>query len=191
MNANIQKEQTFFESHLTCNSIQHSVGSPVFKAASSHASGGLAFRHYKNLPLMLDGSSFCGTQELFFLICFDRPFVLPLLCQCRPHEEIWKPPLPLSPPPHSFCPYVTTCPGPSRAPFIRGLLIWGPCHFQCPSSSHQISIRALLLHHERPNISMLQTYMKQPFQSIDGNLDPGLGSRSLFCCFGWRTAGIN
>lgn len=54
---------------------------------------GLCF--WTNCPLMPDGSSFRGTQELFFLICFDRPFVLSLLCQCRPHEEIWQQPLPL------------------------------------------------------------------------------------------------
>lgn len=60
---------------------------------------GPGFCQQTNRPLMLEGSSFRGTQELFVLISFDRPFVLSLLCHCRPHEEIWQQPLPLSPTP--------------------------------------------------------------------------------------------
>lgn len=70
-----------------------------FTVVSLHASCNLVLlpASKRAAPLMLDGSSFHGTQELFFLICFDRPFVLSLLCQCRPHEEIWQQLLPLSP----------------------------------------------------------------------------------------------
>lgn len=71
---------------------------------------------WTNRPLMLEGSSFPGTQELFVLISFDRPFVLSLLCHCRPHEEIWQQPLPLSPTPSALS-WQPALPGPPTHPW--------------------------------------------------------------------------
>lgn len=75
-----------------------------FTLVSSHASWrlGCSFCFQTNRLLMLEGSAFHGTQELFVLISFDRPFVLVLLCHCRTHEEIWQQPLPLSPTPSAL-----------------------------------------------------------------------------------------
>ncbi len=132
-----------------------------FTVVSSHVSCrlGPGFCLQTNRPLMLEGSSFHGTQELFVLISSDRPFVLSLLCHCRPHEEIWQQPLPLSPTPCalSWQPAETPAGAPTSSPHPRPLSLSPLFHWHQVNDQHFL-VQTLPFQHNQPQARGVESW---------------------------------